>query len=147
MKQPYFSSVPKSSGMSDIEAADAPDARLKVSPQAVTLSHAAANSSIALPVIPRAQFDARLLHAPDTENDRRPTRPLRPLLFHHSLRASIKSRTQNIVSTCVDHVGRPNRPTCVRERRLVPRQSALALDDSIIEDSSPQIYAPAPRLK
>src|SRR5207248_1987774 len=55
------------------------------------------------------------------------------------------SRTQYSVSMLCSSVGRPNKPTCATyggRKRGIPRLPSI---DSIIADSSPQMYAPAPR--
>jgi hypothetical protein len=55
------------------------------------------------------------------------------------------SRTQNSVSMLCSSVGPPNSPTCATyggRSRGMPRLPSI---DSIIADSSPQMYAPAPR--
>ena len=49
---------------------------------------------------------------PETENERRPLRPLRPWPANQSAPFSTMSRTQCRVSKLCSSVGRPNRPTC-----------------------------------
>ena len=75
---------------------------------------------------------------PETENERRPLRPLRPWPANHAPFSTI-SRTQYTVSMLCSSVGQPNRPTCATyggRRRGMPRLPSI---DSIIADSSPQM--------
>ena len=85
------------------------------------------------------------LTRPLTENERSPFRPWRPWPANQAGPFSRMSRTQCSVSMLCSSVGRPNRPTCATyggRRRGSPRLPSI---DSIIADSSPQMYAPAPR--
>src|SRR5207249_2608498 len=82
---------------------------------------------------------------PDTENERSPFLPLRPWPANQAAPRSTIWRTQYTVSRLCSSVGRLKRPTCATyggRRRGMPRLPSI---DSIIADSSPQMYAPAPR--
>src|SRR5688572_27184194 len=83
---------------------------------------------------------------PETENERRPLRPLRPWEANQSAPFSSRSRTQCRVSMLCSSVGRPKRPTWATyggRRRGMPRLPSIA---SIIADSSPEMYPPAARV-
>ena len=82
---------------------------------------------------------------PLTENERRPRRPRRPWPANQTGPLSSTSRTQYSVSKLCSNVGRPNKPTSATyggRSRGMPRLPSM---DSIMPDSSPHTYAPAPR--
>src|SRR6185437_10514826 len=114
-KQPYFSSIPKSSGISAIEAGrmppEAPPGRypLNVSPSAMPPQYSSISSFTVMPA--GASFTPGSFTRPETEKLRKPLRSWRPCEVTHAAPFSTMSRIQNSVSTFCSKVGRPNRPT------------------------------------
>src|SRR5262249_34220433 len=98
-KQPYFASVPKSSGISAIDAGkmppDAPPGRhpLKPGPSAIPPQNSSISSRTVTPA--GASLTPGFLTRPETEKLRKPLRSCRPCEVNQSTPRSTMSRTQN----------------------------------------------------
>src|SRR6185312_338001 len=115
-KHPYFSSIPKSSGISAIEAGSIPPEgppgryALKTWPSRMPPQNSSTSSRIVMPA--GASLTPGFFTRPDTEKLRKPLRSWRPCEVAHAAPFSMMSRIQYIVSTFCSSVGRPNKPIC-----------------------------------